>query len=114
MAQGPDVASAINAKASVVTAALEITYVLFEIVDVKLEHSEHYSKLSDQMLSSGDLASKPFRLVDTLVAKPIRLPFRVIVLYLSHLDPEQPQILAVVLSSRVNQISLMSLSLSPL
>ena len=73
---------AVNAKASVVTAALDITYVLFAIVAEKLTdgagQSEHYATLSTQTLSMGVLAFRPFRLDERSVAKPIRLPVRVI------------------------------------
>ena len=102
-----------DAKASVVIDELDIKYFLLAIVEAKPKdkpvHSEHCAALSTQTLRSGFLASRLLRPVDMLVAKPIRLPVRVIIVVLSQLLPEQPTVSTVEPSARVNQISLILL-----
>ena len=64
----------------------------------ELVHSEHCAAASYQMLSVGTVASISLEPVKYTVAKPIRLPARVIVYEALHLLEEQPQVFVVVAS----------------
>ena len=85
-------------------------YVLFAIVDVKLlklEQPEHYATLSTHTLISEVEAASctvtpPSK---NLVAKPIRLPVKLIVEPVVQTKDEQLQVLALEPSPRVNQMS---------
>jgi hypothetical protein len=90
----PQLTIALKAKASVVNAELDTTYVLASIVDMKLtERSEHCAMLSLQTLRSGFLAFSYLSLpLNGLVANPTRLPVRLIVVSLLQSPFEQLQV----------------------